>query len=460
MKLHRSFSAWIAAGTTFIILCMTSVAHAALPIQHWTAASGARVYFVPSPSIPMLDVNIDFDAGSRLDPRDKVGLASMTAGLLDKGTLASGGAAARSEGELADAFADLGAAFSAGASDDRTTVQLRTLSAAKEREAAVALVAQIISRPAYPSDMVAREKARISAGLRETLTRPATLAERAFATAVYGDHPYGFVPTPESVQAITRKDLLAFHQRRYAATQAVVTLIGAINRAQAEQIAEQLTAGLPRGLTSDYAPTGHASDRTTEMVPVKPLTAAREIRIPHPAQQAHVLIGQPGIARSDPDFFAILVGNHILGGGSFTSRLTVEVREKRGLTYGIGSGFAPFWQPGPFQISVQTRKDQADESLRIVRDELEQFVAEGPTDAEMTAAKANLIQGFPLRLDSNRKLIANVANIAWYGLPLDYLDTWTQRVEAVTADRVRAAFQRVLQPARMVTVIVGADARP
>lgn len=448
LKVHH----WISAGWLLATLLAPTVAQAALPIQHWTAATGARVYFVPSPSIPMLDINLDFNAGTRFDPRDKAGLATMAAGLLDKGVAAEGSAPARSEGELADAFADLGAEFGGGVSDDRASIRLRTLSSQAERTAAVTLMSQIVSRPAYPAEMLEREKARMAAALRESETRPAAIGARAFNAALYGDHPYGFTASPETVQAITRDDLVAFHQRRYDAGHAVVTLIGAIDRTQAQQIAEQLTAGLPRSATAAAAADGLPS--------VQPLAAPREISLPHPAQQAHVLVGQPGIARSNPDFFAILVGNHILGGGGFTSRLTTEVREKRGLTYGISSGFAPLLQPGPFQISVQTRKDQADEALRVLRAQVARFVAEGPTEAEVKAAKANLINGFPLRLDSNRKLIGNVANIAWYGLPLDYLDGWTRRVEAVTVAQVREAFQRALQPERMVTVVVGAADQP
>ena len=152
---------------------------------------------------------------------------------------------------------------------------------------------------------------------------------------------------------------------------------------------------------------------------------------------------------------ALVRAHHSLGGG-FVSRLMTEVREKRGLTYGVGSGFSPGLHAGAFSIGLQTRPDQADEALRVSRDVLARFVAEGPTQAELQAAKDNLTGGFALRIDSNRKLLDNVANIAWNRLPLDYLDTWTQRVSAVTADEVRAAFQRKLQPDRMATVVVGA----
>ena len=189
---------------------------------------------------------------------------------------------------------------------------------------------------------------------------------------------------------------------------------------------------------------------------VQPLKAAQDIRIPFQSAQAHVLIGQPGYKRDDPAFFALLVGNHILGGGGFSSRLMNEVREQRGLTYGVYSSFSPGLNAGAFAISLQTRPDQADQALAVTRQVLDGFVAQGPTAAELKAAQDNLVGGFALRLDSNRKLLGNLANIAWNGLPLDYLEHWGERVGAVTLDDIRTAFQRVLQPERMVTVVVGA----
>ncbi|MEO7159479.1 MAG: insulinase family protein, partial [Polaromonas sp.] len=178
--------------------------------------------------------------------------------------------------------------------------------------------------------------------------------------------------------------------------------------------------------------------------------------IPFDSAQAHVLIGQPGFKRADPDYFPLTVGNYILGGGGFVSRLTNEVREKRGLTYGISSNFSPGLHAGSFTVGLQTRPDQAAEAVRITRQVVMDFVAKGPSEAELQAAKDNLIGGFALRIDSNRKLLANLAGMAWNNLPLDYLDTWTQQVEKVTVADVKAAFARKLQPGKMVTVILGA----
>ena len=191
---------------------------------------------------------------------------------------------------------------------------------------------------------------------------------------------------------------------------------------------------------------------------VAPLAAPAVREIPFASAQAHVLIGQPGYKRSDPDYFPLLVGNYILGGGGFVSRLTQEVREKRGLSYSVYSYFSPGLHAGAFTLGLQTRPDQTAQAVQVSREVLARFVAEGPTAAELKAAKDNLIGGFPLLIDSNRKLLDNVSNIAWNDLPLNYLDTWTQQVEKVSAADIKAAMARKLQPQRMVTVTVGAVA--
>jgi zinc protease len=227
---------------------------------------------------------------------------------------------------------------------------------------------------------------------------------------------------------------------------AKVSIVGAVTKPQADALVTKLLSHLPKSECS--------------LLPVvrevEPLKQAEDKRITFESAQAHVLIGQPGYKRDDPDFFALLVGNHILGGGGFTSRLTNEVREKRGLTYSIYSGFQPGSHAGAFTLGLQTRPDQAAQALQVSKDVLTKFVDQGPTEAELQAAKDNLIGGFALRIDSNRKLLDNVANIAWNKLPLNYLDVWTQQIDKITTAQIKAAFQRKLQPERMVTVVLGA----
>ena len=432
---------------------------AAIPIQHWTQPSGAKVYLVESPSIPMVDVRIDFDAGSRRDPADQAGLASVTASMTSKGVTAARdvpGAPtaypqALDENQLSEAWADLGAGFDGSAGSDRMSFSLRSLTDPEILAKAVQLAARQIGEPSFPDAIWQRERQRISASIREANTQPGTIAGHAYEHAVYGDHPYGNEVTEATLQRISVDDMKAVYQRELAPCRAKVSVVGAVTRAQADALVTTLLARLP-------ASAGGRCDPLPAVPEVAPLAAPVTRDIPFASAQAHVLIGQPGYKRSDPDYFPLVVGNYIVGGGGFVSRLTNEVREKRGLSYGVSSHFSPGLHAGAFTISLQTRPDQAAQAIEVARDVLVGFVAGGPTETEMKAAKDNLIGGFPLLIDSNRKLLENVANIAWYDLPLNYLDTWVSQVQRVTAAQVKAAFARKIQPQRMVTVIVGAAA--
>jgi zinc protease len=433
--------------STAALLCCALASHAAIPIAHWTQPSGAQVYLVESPAIPMVDVQIDFDAGARRDPKDKPGLANLMASGTAYGVKARGALPALDENGLSDAWADLGASFGGSASADRLSFALRSLTYPDLLEKATALAARQLGDPAYPQAPWLRDRPKLVASLKEANTKPATLAGRAFAHAVYGEHPYGAESTEATLGRINADDMRGLHAQALRACSAKVSIVGALSRAQADALVTQLLAYLPA--------TG--CDALPAVAEVEPLAAAHEERIAFASAQAHVLLGQPGIKRNSPDFFALTVGNHILGGGGFTARLTEEVREKRGLTYSVYSYFAPGLHAGAFTIGLQTRPDQAQQALALVREVLATFVKDGPTGKELQAAKDNLIGGFALRLDSNRKLLDNVANIAWNKLPLNYLETWTAQVEKLTPADIRAAFARAVQPDRMVTVLLGAD---
>ena len=433
-------------------LFVHTLALATIPVQHWTQTSGAQVYLVESPAIAMVDVQIDFDAGNRRDPPEHAGLASMTADMLEKGVRAGNGVSALDENALGEAWADLGAQFSAGASADRMNFSLRSLTDPALLDKAVALAARQIAEPSYPEAVWNRERERLQAALRESYTRPASVIGRAYAQAVYGKHPYGYEMTEATLARISVADLKAAHAAGVVACRARISMVGAVTRAQADAMAARLLSRLPQGPCASLPPLP-----VVPVVPeVEPLSQAQEKSIPFDSAQAHVLIGQPGFKRADPDYFPLTVGNYILGGGGFVSRLTNEVREKRGLTYGISSSFSPGLHAGSFTVGLQTRPDQTTQAVQLARQVVKDFVASGPTEVELQAAKDNLIGGFALRIDSNRKLLGNLAGIAWNNLPLDYLDTWTQQVEKVTVADIKAAFARKLQPEKMVTVILGA----
>jgi zinc protease len=439
------FSRFAPVCRVFLFLLLAPAAWAALPIEHWTHASGARVYLVQSPGIPMVDVQIDFDAGDRRSPAGKTGLSALMASATRNGVKAAAGQSALDENALGEAWADLGASFTATAGDDRMTFALRSLSYPDLLVQAGALAARQMGEPAFPEKLWLRDRPKMLASIQESNTRPATVAARAYSVAVYGSHPYGREMTEADLNNISTADMQALHASLVRACYARISIVGAVDRPQADALVSTLLARLPQGPCHALAPVQE----------VQALTQAVEQRIAFDAAQAHVLVGQPGIKRSSPDFFALLVGNHILGGGGFTARLTAELREKRGLTYGVSSSFAPGLHAGAFTISLQTRPDQAQQALDLVRSELERFVAQGPTDQELQAAKDNLIGGFALRIDSNRKLLDNVANIAWNDLPLDYLSTWTDQVQRISVQDIRQAFARTLSPKTMVTIVLG-----
>ncbi|MFZ2855166.1 MAG: pitrilysin family protein [Rhodocyclaceae bacterium] len=422
-----------------LCLCLlVQIAEAGPKIEHWVAPSGARVYFVETHALPILDVQIDFAAGTAYDPDGKAGVASLTGALLDLG------AAGLDETQIANRMADLGARLTGGTDMDRASVGLRTLSAADKRVPALDILRAVLVSPLFPAEVFEREKARSVSALKEALTRPEAIAGKAFWRAMYPGHPYGQPSTPESVTAIARDDLAAFYRTHYTAQRATLAIVGDLSRADAEALAQQLTAELPTG--AGAAP-----------LPTPQLPAASEQRIAHPAAQAHLLIGLPAIKRGDPDFFPLLVGNYSLGGGGFVSRLMKEVRDKRGLAYSVYSYFHPLALPGPFQIGLQTKKAQADDALKVTREVLAEFLDKGPSEAELKAAKQNLVGSFPLRLDSNKKILENVAAIGFYGLPLDYLDRYAERIEKVGVADIKAAFSRHVKPENLVTLIVAAE---
>ncbi len=454
MSLLTSLNAQAWRRPTLALVCWAAAswAQAALPIQHWTQPSGARVFLVESHAIPMVDVQIDIDAGSRRDPVAQAGLASVMAGQMANGTRAEPQGQgpypqAMDENQIGEAWADLGASFGGSAGGDRMSFGLRSLSYPDLLDQAVALAARQMAHPAFPEAMWLRDRERISASMREALTKPGTVVQQHFAQAVYGAHPYGQRATPETLARIGVPDLQQLHTQSLRACRATVSVVGALTRAQADALVQRLLAQWPRESGCPSLP---------PVPEVAPLAAAQNLNLPFDSAQAHVLIGQPGYIRSDPDFFALLVGNHILGGGGFVSRLTEQVREKRGLSYSVYSGFAPGLHAGAFTVGLQTRPDQATQAVAVAQEVVHNFVQAGPTEAELQAAQSNLVGGFALRIDSNRKLLDNVANIAWNRLPLDYLSNWTQQIERVSAADVQRAMARVLQPERMVTVVVGA----
>ncbi len=394
----------------------------------------------------MVDIEISIDAGSRYDPKDQSGLASLTAAMLTRGIEWQGGIL--NEAQQADAIAELGASISASATGERAIVRARSLSKTDIFDPLLQLLVASVSKPIFDPSILIREKQRISAAIEEGDTKPEVVLQKRFRQEVFGSYPLAQSPSVESIAAIKEGDLKRFHQDFYRQDRVIVNIVGNVDPARARQIAEQITNALPaQGPIIPALP-------PLERSPIEP-ESKRLIRIPFQTQQTHIAMGMTAITRDNPDYFPLLVGNYVLGGGGFVSRLVGEVRDKRGFAYSVFSDFQPGRDTGTFEAGLQTRNDQAEQALNVLQETIARFIEDGPSDAELAAAKANLINGYPLRLDSNRKLLDNLSAITWNQLPLNTLDIWTQQVAAVKKDDVRNAFKRHLDMRRMISVLVG-----
>lgn len=414
-------------------------ASASLDIQHWETSNGARVLFVETHQIPMVKIEVGFDAAGARDPAGKQGLASLVNALMDDG------AAGMDEEAIAEQLASVGADYGGQSARDTAVLELRVLSEPKMMAPAVDVFSKIIGKPDFPVQAFERERRRTLVGIEQGKQSPRDVASRAFYSRLYPDHPYGHMPEgdEDSVKRITRDDLVAFHRRYYTAANADVVIVGDLDRARAGKLSEQVVGLLPRGHKAPPLP------------PVEGPAKGVEVDEPFPSQQTHLLLGQPGVTRDDPDYVPLYVGNHILGGNGLISLLAQNIREDKGLAYSVYSYFVPMSRPGPYLVGLQTRNAQAGKARELALQTVRRFIEQGPTEEELQAAKNNIVGGFPLRIDSNEKIADHLLNMAFYDLPLDYLDTFPDRVAAVTTGQIRDAFRRRIDPGRWVQVMVG-----
>ena len=433
--------------TCLVTFGLIQSAHAILPIEQLDSFKGAKAYLVQTKSLPMVDIEISIDAGDRYDPTAKSGLATVAGQLMNYGAKSDKGLL--SEAQIADEIADLGANLGISVSGERAIMRIRTLSRTDLRDRAVQLASAMLSAPTYDAKILVREKQRMTTALLESETKPEAVLDRRFKKLIYGNYPLGNSASVQSVANISTTDLQQFHQQFYRGDRMIVSIVGDVSKTEAADIVQRLLQKVPQS----GPPVAKLPE--LERSPVEPLSQ-REISIPFDSQQAHITMGMTAVTRSNPDYFPLLVGNYILGGGGFVSRLMSEVREQRGLAYSVSSYFAPGKDAGIFQAGVQTKNDQAALALDVMSSTIAQFIANGPKQSELDAAKANLINGYPLRIDNNRKLLDNVSSIAWNNLPLDTMDVWTKQVEVVSLDQVKAAFQKYLAMDRMKIVVLGA----
>ncbi|MEW6272329.1 MAG: pitrilysin family protein [Thermodesulfobacteriota bacterium] len=434
----------VAAGLALALALSTAstgVAAAAGPqVERTTLGNGLRLVLSTQRSVPIVAINCLVDGGARVDPPGKAGLASLTGSLLSEGTKG------RTSEDISRLIDSLGGSFGTGGASDWIGASAAVLS--RDFETGVDLIARSLREPTFPPEEVERRRKETLGELEADEDQPGVVAQRAFRLALFGTAPYGHPldGTPESVAKLTRDDVVAFHRDEIAPERTICAIVGDVATSDMKAVAEKLLAGW-RGGGEGHRPKPAEPPPATSLVVDRPVT------------QANIVLGQIGVARNNPDYFPILLMNHVLGGGGFTSRLMQTVRTKGGLAYSVSSYFEGNKLPGPFQVALQTKVESAAEAIGLVREEIEKLHAEGATEAELQAAKDYLTGNFPLRLDSTGKLAGFLVQVEYYGLGDDYIERYPERVRAVTLEDVRAAAREYLHPDQLVQVVVGPAAQ-
>ena len=420
-----------------LLLCLVIAQANAIEIQHWNTRNGVPVYFIETHNLPIVDMRLSFHAASSRDG-NLPGLAGLVNGLLVEGT------EDLSAQQVASGFEQFGARFSHRAGRDIAWTGLRSLSDHDILDVVVDLFARVTALPNFTQSALDRDREALLVNLGSRQKRIDALASDHFNQALYQGHPYqyGSLGRADALQTVQLRDVISFHQRFYVAKNASLAIIGDLTLEDARAYANQISAYLPEGESVDdiLEPTA---------------TQGKTIRVDFDSEQTQVKVGMPVLSRFDPDYYALIVGNHILGGNGSNSRLMQNIREKHGLAYNAYSFFIPLQARGPFEMGLQTRNDQVAEALTLLDQTLQQFIEQGPDDTELALARKNIIAGFAMRLDSNRKMLNQLSVIGFYKLPLDYLDQYPRHIEAISADVIRRAFQDRVKPDQMIRVIVG-----
>lgn len=411
-------------------------ARAAIEIKEVVSPGGITAWLVEDHSIPFTALEIRFRGGASVEPMDKRGATNLMTALLEEG---AGEMDARAFARARDGLA---ASFRYSASDDALSVSAQFLT--ENRDAAVDLLRQSLIQPRFDAEAIERVRAQVLSGLRSDEKDPQSIAARRFDGLVFGDHPYGssLDGTIDTVTALTRDDLLAAHAASMARDRIYVSAVGDITAADLGVLLDSLLGDLP----ASGAPLPGPAD---------PVFPGGVDVVDFPTPQSVVLFGQPGIGQDDPDFFAAFILDHILGGGGFESRLMTEVREKRGLTYGIYTyladrDYAQFWGG-----SVASANDRVAEAVEVIRAEWARLQTEGVSAEELQNAKTYLTGAYPLRFDGNGTIANIIVGMQVRGLPIDYAATRNDKVNAVTLEDVNRVARDLLDPEALSFVVVG-----
>lgn len=422
-------------GLALLGLVLIVPASYAAKIERIVSPGGVVAWLVEDNAVPVIAINFAFTGGAAQDPAGKPGVANMLSGLLDEGAgdLDSKAYQARLD--------DLALSLSFDSGRDDFFGSMKTL--AENRDAAFDMLALALQSPRFDKEPVERIRAQIESGIKRSADDPEMVAMEAMCASAFPNHPYGqpVDGTEASVQAISADDLKTYRTRIFARDNLKVAIVGAIDPKEAGAMLDRAFGGL------------QAKAQLAPLPKVEPHAAVVNIDMPNP--QTVIRFGGPGIPRHDPDFMAGYLVNHIIGGGTFSSRLYEEVREKRGLAYTISTTVVPLDSASAFAGGTATRSDRADETVGIIRAEIAKMAKDGPTEAELAKAKSYLIGSYALRFDSSTKIARQILGIQLDGLPIDYVEKRNEIIASITIDDARRAAKRLLADGTDLIVRVG-----
>ncbi len=426
LNMLRAKSAIVAVVISMMMLTALTLPASAIEIQEVVSPKGIKAWLVEDNSVPLVSMRFSFKGGASQDPSGKEGLANLMTGLFDEGA-----------GDLdSDSFQEridnLGGEMSFSASPDSVSGSIRML--AENRKPVTDLLALAVNKPRFDQDAIDRIRQQVVASLEASQRNPSTIASRKFADVLYGNHPYGRPDegTVKSLQSISRDDLVNFHRKNFARDRLTVGVVGAINAKDLGEMLDEVFGDLPA---------------TAELVPVPDakLALGTTTSLSFDMPQTSISFVYPAVPRKDEEFFAAYLMNHILGGG-FTSRLYAEVREKRGLAYSVSSSMSLRDHVSALTISTATRPEKAQESLKIIREQVAKMANEGPTEAELAAAKSYLKGSYAVNnLDSSISIADTLVGLQEADLDRDYIDKRNELIDAVTLDQVKAIAKKLLE---------------
>lgn len=421
-----------------VLLLFSTLSYAGDIAERTVLPNGITLLYAEKTGLPIVTVVVAVKAGSVVEPAEKAGLANLTADLLNEGTKK------RSSKEISDAIEFVGGSLGTSGGADYITVSLSVLK--KDIGLGFDLLSDIILNPAFSDDELRRRKTSIKNSIIQQKEEPGTIASKAFAEAVFGKHPYGrpVEGTEESLDRITRADVVSFHQEYYVPDSTIMTVVGDISKGELQSLLEK------------YFMNWQAKEVKEVSLPL-PDSAEKPkvIKIQKSLTQANIILGHLGIRRDNPDYYAVSVMNYILGGGGFASRLMDNIRDNKGLAYDVHSSFPASKYGGSFQTELQTKNESANIAIKEILQEIERIRTEPVSDKELADAKSYLTGSFPLRIDSNRKIAGFLTAVEYYGLGLDYIDNYKKFIEAVTKDDILRVAKKYLHPDNYVLVVVG-----